>query len=81
MRLFQSKCDWERELKRTKCQNWRISQVNSNYLISPLLIETMIVPQSVSDNIIKEAIEKFRNRCCPLWVCTINFYSLFGSYL
>ncbi|KAJ8960603.1 hypothetical protein NQ318_013894 [Aromia moschata] len=68
VRLFQSKLDWEKELKRTKCQNWRVSQVNFNYQISPLLIETIIVPKSVTDNIIKESVEKFRNRCGPVWV-------------
>lgn len=68
VRLFQSRSDWEKELKRTKCQNWRISQVNFNYQISPLLIETFIVPQSVTDSIIEDAVEKFRNRFCPLWV-------------
>ncbi|CAH1112967.1 unnamed protein product [Psylliodes chrysocephalus] len=67
-RFFHKKADWEKELKRTKCQNWRISQVNYNYQISPLLIETIIIPQSVTDNIIKEAVEKFRNRFCPIWV-------------
>ncbi|KAJ8909509.1 hypothetical protein NQ315_011421 [Exocentrus adspersus] len=68
VRLFQTRLDWEKELKRTKCQNWRVSHVNINYQISPLLIETIIVPQSVTDNIIKEAVEKFRSRGCPVWV-------------
>lgn len=67
-RFFDKKPDWEKELKRTKCQNWRISQVNFNYQMSPLLIETIIIPQSVTDNILKEAVEKFRNRFCPIWV-------------
>lgn len=72
VRLFQSRSDWDKELKRTKCLNWRVSQVNFNYQISPLLIETLIVPQSVTDSIIEEAVEKFRNRFCPIWV-NINF--------
>ncbi|XP_056637371.1 myotubularin-related protein 10-B [Diorhabda sublineata] len=67
-RFFDKKPDWEKELKRTKCQNWRISLVNFNYQVSPLLIETIIIPQSVTDNILKEAVEKFRNRFCPIWV-------------
>ncbi|CAH1987093.1 unnamed protein product [Acanthoscelides obtectus] len=67
-RFFLNKADWEKELKRTKCHNWRISQVNFNYQTSPLLIETMIVPQSVTDSLITEAIEKFRNRFFPIWV-------------
>lgn len=68
VRLFYSKFDWEYELKKTKCQQWRISQVNFNYQISPLLAETMIIPLSVTDNIIEDAVEKFRNRFCPIWV-------------
>ncbi|KAG5885891.1 hypothetical protein JTB14_019150 [Gonioctena quinquepunctata] len=67
-RFFQLKLDWEKELKRTKCQNWRISQINYNYQTSPLLVETLIVPQSVTDIIIKEAVEKFCNRFLPIWV-------------
>ncbi|CAG9815842.1 unnamed protein product [Phaedon cochleariae] len=67
-RFYQNNADWDKELKRTKCPNWRTSQVNYNYQTSPLLIETMIVPKSVSDSIINEAVEKFRNRFCPLWV-------------
>ncbi|XP_050515463.1 myotubularin-related protein 10-B [Diabrotica virgifera virgifera] len=67
-RFFDKKADWEKELKRTKCQNWRISQVNFNYQISPLLIETLIIPQSVTDKIIEDTVGKFRNRFCPLWV-------------
>lgn len=42
--------------------------MNFNYQISPLLIETLIVPQSVTDSIIEEAVEKFRNRFFPVWV-------------
>lgn len=42
--------------------------MNFNYQTSPLLIETFIVPQSVTDSIIEDAVEKFRNRFCPLWV-------------
>ncbi|KAJ8985336.1 hypothetical protein NQ317_008367 [Molorchus minor] len=68
VRLFLTKQDWEKELRRTKCQNWRVSQVNFNYQVSPLLIETIIVPKSVTDSIIREAVEKFRNRCGPIWV-------------
>ncbi|CAG9857837.1 unnamed protein product [Phyllotreta striolata] len=67
-KLFRKSSDWEKELKRTKCQNWRLSMANCNFQISPLLIETMVIPQSVSDTIIKEAVEKFRNRFCPIWV-------------
>ncbi|XP_060525848.1 myotubularin-related protein 10-B [Cylas formicarius] len=68
VRLFYSKLDWEKELRRTNCQNWRVSHVNYNYQVSPLLVETLIVPQSVTDTIIKDAVEKFRNRFCPVWV-------------
>ncbi|XP_066252521.1 myotubularin-related protein 10-A [Euwallacea similis] len=68
VKLFQIRHDWEKELQRTGCPGWRMSQVNYNYQMSSLLIETLIIPQSVTDNIIKEAVEKFRNRFCPLWV-------------
>ncbi|CAG9772890.1 unnamed protein product [Ceutorhynchus assimilis] len=67
-KLFQFKHDWEKELQRTNCPGWRLSHVNFNYQVSPLLIETIIVPQSVTDSIIKEAVEKFRSRFCPVWV-------------
>lgn len=83
VRLFNTRLDWEKELKRTKCQNWRISHVNVNYQVSPLLLETIIVPQSVTDNIIKEAVEKFRNRCCPIWVrfLVVFIYRVFPNCL
>ncbi|XP_030752601.1 myotubularin-related protein 10-A [Sitophilus oryzae] len=67
-RLFHTIQDWEKELQRTGCQNWRLSQVNRDFQTSPLLFEVFIVPQSVTDGIIIEAVEKFRNRFCPLWV-------------
>ncbi|XP_023019760.2 myotubularin-related protein 10-A isoform X1 [Leptinotarsa decemlineata] len=67
-RFFLVKSDWEKELKRTKCQNWRISQANFNFHISPMMVETIIVPQSVTDTIIKAAVEKFCCRFLPIWV-------------
>ncbi|KAL1506237.1 hypothetical protein ABEB36_005634 [Hypothenemus hampei] len=66
--FFYKRQDWEKELQRTGCPGWRISQVNYNYQVSPLLVETIIVPKSVTDNIVKEAVEKFRNRFCPVWI-------------
>lgn len=68
VRFFQSKHDWEKELQRTGCPNWRLSHFNFNYQVSPLMIEILIVPQSVTDIIIIDAVEKFRNRFCPVWV-------------
>ncbi|ERL87170.1 myotubularin-related protein 10-A [Dendroctonus ponderosae] len=68
VRMFQMKHDWEKELQRTGCPGWRLSMVNFNFQVSSLLLETIIVPQSVTDNIVKDAVEKFRHRFCPVWV-------------
>lgn len=68
VRMYIKSSDWKYELKRTKCSNWRITQVNMNYQVSPLLIEALVVPTSVTDANITQAVEHFRNRCFPVWV-------------
>lgn len=76
VRLFLNRHDWDRELARTGCPGWRLSQVNHNYQVSPLLIEALVIPQSVTDIIITEAVEKFRCRFCPVWVSVLLVKSL-----
>lgn len=68
VRMFRNKDDWKREIERTKCKGWRISDVNRNFIMSPLLPQYIVVPISVTDDILSRALEHFRNRFCPLWV-------------
>lgn len=68
VRMFVRTSDWKRELERTKCPNWRISHINQNYQTSPYLMEALIVPNSVTDATLTQAVEHFRNRFCPVWV-------------
>ncbi|KAF5301594.1 hypothetical protein FQR65_LT08899 [Abscondita terminalis] len=68
VRMFRSTEDWRREIQRTGCKNWRISLINLNFHMSPLLPQTIIVPASVTDSALSQAVEHFRNRCCPVWV-------------
>ncbi|XP_050293737.1 myotubularin-related protein 10-B [Anthonomus grandis grandis] len=73
VKFFVQKHDWEKELQRTNCPGWRLSHVNFNYQVAPQLIETIIVPQSVKDIVLREAMEKFNRRFCPVWVWgTVN---------
>ncbi|KAL3276331.1 hypothetical protein HHI36_011714 [Cryptolaemus montrouzieri] len=67
-RLFRTKEDWRLEYNRTKCKNWRISDVNQNFRTSHMLVESLIVPQSLTDSTLTQAVEHFRNRCGPVWV-------------
>ncbi|KAK4883686.1 hypothetical protein RN001_007005 [Aquatica leii] len=68
VRMFRNTNDWETEMKRTGCKNWRVSSINLNFHMSPLLPRTIIVPASVTDSALSRAVEHFRNRCCPVWV-------------
>ncbi|KAK9887578.1 hypothetical protein WA026_023384 [Henosepilachna vigintioctopunctata] len=67
-RLFRTKEDWRLEYNRTKCKNWRISDVNQNFRTSHMLVESLIIPQSLTDSALTQAVEHFRNRCGPVWV-------------
>lgn len=66
--MFRSIEDWKKELQRTGCKNWRVSQANQNFHMSPLLPQALVVPVSVTDGSLNQAVEHFRNRCCPIWV-------------
>lgn len=66
--MFKKADDWKREMKRTKCENWRLSDVNLNFMISSNLPEYIVVPESVLNGSLVKAVEHFQNRCCPIWV-------------
>lgn len=70
--FYRTKADWERELKRSRCKNWRLSDANLNYEFSQYLNQTIIVPSSVEDVLIKRAAEHFNNSFCPVWVMSFN---------
>lgn len=67
-RYFRSKEDWRLEFCRTKSKNWRISDANQNFRTSPMLMQPLIVPQSLTDSALTQAVEHFRNRFGPVWV-------------
>lgn len=69
VRMFRKADDWKKEMMRTKCENWRLSDININFTISPKLPEYIVVPTSVTNDVLSRAVEHFQNRCCPLWVC------------
>lgn len=73
--MFRNADEWRKEMDRTKCKNWRLSDVNRNFIMSPLLPQHIVVPESVTDDILNRAVEHFRNRCCPLWVI-FTFFSV-----
>lgn len=66
--LFRSTDDWKREMARTRCKHWRLSHVNQNFIMSPSLPQSIIVPESVTDDQLSKAAEHFRNRFSPVWV-------------
>lgn len=66
--MFRNTDDWKKEMRRTRCKNWRLSVVNQNFMMSSLLPQNIVVPETVTDNQLINAAEHFRNRCCPTWV-------------
>ncbi|EEZ98180.1 myotubularin-related protein 10-B [Tribolium castaneum] len=66
--LFRKRENWKKELERTKCKQWKATVVNENFQISPMMMSTLIVPHSLTDDTLTKAVEHFRNRCCPVWV-------------
>ncbi|XP_025829876.1 myotubularin-related protein 10-B-like [Agrilus planipennis] len=68
VRTFRKPEDWRLEMERTRCQLWRISLLNQNFVVSPTLCEAFVVPSSVTDSGLTKAVEHFRNRSCPVWV-------------
>lgn len=66
--MFRNVDDWKREMSRTKCKHFRISLVNQNFIMSPSLPQTIIVPESVTDDQLNKAAEHFKNRFIPVWV-------------
>lgn len=65
---FISRDDWERELKRTQCPNWRVSDVNANYNVSVHLPEYVVVPKDITNDDIYKGAQVFRNTSFPIWV-------------
>ncbi|XP_066592594.1 myotubularin-related protein 12 [Prorops nasuta] len=70
--LFRDISDWKNELERT-LQNsylrrsWRLSTANIKFQLSASLSQFVIVPASVSDNQLADAVKHFQGNRPPVW--------------
>ncbi|XP_015674243.1 myotubularin-related protein 11 [Protobothrops mucrosquamatus] len=63
--LFETLCDWEKELKRLGAASWRVSPVNERFDMSTSLPKYLWVPSRFLDNELKRAFVHFNERRIP----------------
>ncbi|XP_072839944.2 myotubularin-related protein 11 isoform X3 [Pogona vitticeps] len=63
--LFESLCDWEKELKRLGAEGWRVSPANERFDMSTSLPKYLLVPSRSLDNELKRAFVHFNERRIP----------------
>uniref|UniRef100_A0A8C3T5J6 Myotubularin related protein 11 n=1 Tax=Chelydra serpentina TaxID=8475 RepID=A0A8C3T5J6_CHESE len=63
--LFESPCDWEKELRRLGAAGWRVSPVNERFDMATSLPKYLWVPSRLLDNELKRAFGHFNARRIP----------------
>ncbi|KAL7635788.1 UNVERIFIED_CONTAM: hypothetical protein RMT77_013605 [Armadillidium vulgare] len=59
--------DWEKELERTRCQNWRVTKHNEENNVFESLSPLFVVPHSITDSELAKASHYFRGNRPPVW--------------
>nr|XP_053653598.1 myotubularin-related protein 10-B-like [Cherax quadricarinatus] len=59
--------DWERELHRTRCPNWRVSKHNEFFNLCSSLPAVVVVPRDLLDAQLDEAAQHFQGTRPPVW--------------
>ncbi|KAG7274275.1 hypothetical protein CRUP_037202 [Coryphaenoides rupestris] len=65
--LFDRSSDWDREIKRTNAEEWRVCSINQGYAVSPSLPEFFVVPASLADQDLKQYADSFTDKRIPVW--------------
>ncbi|CAL8351795.1 unnamed protein product [Merluccius merluccius] len=65
--LFDCSSDWDREIKRTNAEEWRVCSINQDYAVSPSLPEFFVVPASLADQDLKQYAVSFADQRIPVW--------------
>lgn len=59
--------DWEHELQRTRCPNWRVSKHNEFYNLCASLPTVIVVPRDLLDAQLEQAAQHFQGTRPPVW--------------
>ncbi|XP_050691145.1 myotubularin-related protein 10-B-like isoform X2 [Eriocheir sinensis] len=59
--------DWERELQRTRCPNWRVSKHNECFNLCSSLPTVLVVPRDLLDAQLEQAAQHFQGTRPPVW--------------
>nr|XP_045617855.1 myotubularin-related protein 10-B-like isoform X2 [Procambarus clarkii] len=59
--------DWERELQRTRCPNWRVSKHNEFFNLCSSLPAVVVVPRDLLDSELEKAAQHFQGTRPPVW--------------
>ncbi|KAK7065271.1 putative protein-tyrosine phosphatase, partial [Halocaridina rubra] len=59
--------DWERELQRTRCPNWRVSKHNEFFNLCQSLPIVVVVPRDLLDTQLEQAAQHFQGTRPPVW--------------
>ncbi|XP_068222833.1 myotubularin-related protein 10-B [Palaemon carinicauda] len=59
--------DWERELQRTRCPNWRVSKHNEFFNLCSSLPTVVVVPRDLLDAQLEQAAQHFQGTRPPVW--------------
>ncbi|XP_042220844.1 myotubularin-related protein 10-B-like isoform X2 [Homarus americanus] len=59
--------DWEREIQRTRCPNWRVSKHNEFFNLCSSLPAVVVVPRDLLDAQLEQAAQHFQGTRPPVW--------------
>lgn len=59
--------DWEKELQRTRCPNWRVSKHNESFNLCSSLPNVCVVPRDLLDGQLEAAAQHFQGMRPPVW--------------
>ncbi|XP_063609495.1 myotubularin-related protein 10-B-like isoform X1 [Penaeus indicus] len=59
--------DWEKELQRTRCPNWRVSKHNEFFNLCSSLPTVVVVPRDLLDAQLEQAAQHFQGTRPPVW--------------
>lgn len=65
--MFTNVIDWEKELERLSCRQWRITHVNENFNMTASHPEKYVVPRFLLDQDLTTAAPNFQGHRLPIW--------------
>lgn len=66
---FRNKKDYEMNLSRLRCsENWRVSSINSNFVLCKSLPELIVCPASLDDKSIEKIASSYEENRLPVWL-------------